>query len=658
MSSRPVHLLEPSLGRASGGVRYNRAVTDAAAGRLRLQPVPGSWPDPSAADEARVHGLLAELNGPVVLDGLLGCALRIPPVCAGPLLQLVHLPRGRGGGEALARERACLQAADGIIVTSQHAATDIAGLYGLRAAVARPGTERRPLTVPEAAGTRLLCLASVEERKNQLLLAEALTTVQAAMPDAGISCVFAGPITEPDYAEQLRQALTCLPAGSWKITGELDDHGVDAALAAADLLLLPSVHETFGMVITEAVAAGIPAFVTVGTGAQEALQAGRALLPEPGAWAEALMAWLGDEHERIQLREQAQRARKNLPGWEETAAALLAAVDAAARTADASAGSAHGSDGSADASAAGPSSPEHGDWLDMRIAYDNTARTASLPLVDAALEAVAGHRETTPVAPAAPAAPAVEDRRLRICDIGAGTGNSALWFDTAFGERGITKRTWLLIDDDPDALTQAAARIGAVPDRPAETCRAETCRAPIAELPRILDVGRPVDLITGSAVLDVLRPADAAALIDTLAATGAPGLFLLTITGDWHLNPVHPADRQIASAFAAHQQREGRLGAAAASHLQAAAEAAGMRVQSTASPWQLSAREDHAFLTRFLTDRVTAATEQDPGSAALFTAWLDDRLADETLTVTVDHRDLLILPTTPGDLPTTPGEGR
>lgn len=64
------------------------------------------------------------------------------------------------------------------------------------------------------------------------------------------------------------------------------------------------------------------------------------------------------------------------------------------------------------------------------------------------------------------------------------------------------------------------------------------------------------------------------------------------------------------------------------------------------------------FLTRFLTDRVTAASEQDPGSAALFSAWLGERLADETLTVTVDHRDLLILPTTPGDLPTTPEEGR
>lgn len=649
MSSRPVHLLEPALGRASGGARYNCAVTDAAA-RLRLHSVPGSWPDPSAADEARVHDLLAELDGPVVLDGLLGCALRTPPVYAGPLLQLVHLPRGRGGGEALARERACLQAADGIIVTSQHAAADIAGLYGLHAAVARPGTELRPLTVPEAAGTRLLCLASVEVRKNQLLLAETLTTVQAAMPDAGISCVFAGPIAEPDYAEQLRQALTRLPAGSWKITGELDEHGVDAALATADLLVLPSVHETFGMVITEAVAAGIPAFVTAGTGAQEALQAGRALPPEPGAWAEALMAWLGDEHERTQLREQAQRARKDLSGWDETAAALLAAVDAAARTADAATGSAHGSAGSADAAAVGPSSPEHGDWLDMRIAYDNTARTASLPLVDAALEAVAGRRETTPAAttaptaPTVPAVPAAEDRRLRICDIGAGTGNSALWFDTAFADRGITERTWLLIDDDPDALTQAAARIGAPPDR-----RAEARRAPIAELPRILDVNRPVDLITGSAVLDVLRPADAAALIETLAATRAPGLFLLTITGDWHLNPVHPADRQIADAFAAHQQREGRLGAAAGAHLQDAAEAAGMRVQSTASPWQLSAREDHAFLTRFLTDRVTAASEQDADSAALFTAWLRDRLADETLTVTVDHCDLLILPTTPGE---------
>ncbi|MBD8020625.1 glycosyltransferase family 4 protein [Brevibacterium gallinarum] len=610
MSSRPVHLVEPALGRASGGARYNRAVTDAAAGQIALHAVPGSWPAPTAHDEARVHALLTELEGPVVLDGLLGCALSTPPEHDGPLLQLVHLPRGRGGGEAFARERACLHAADGIIVTSQHAAGEIAELYGLGAAVARPGTVPRPFTVPEAAGTRLLCLASVEERKNQLLLARALADVTEVMPDAGLRCVFAGPITEPDYAEQLREALAGLPAGSWEITGELDASGVDAALAAADLLVLPSVHETYGMVITEAAAAGIPAFVTAGTGAEEALQAGRALPSDPAAWAEALKRWLGDENERARLRAEAQQARADLPGWETTAAALLAAVDAAAER-----------------HSAGPSSPERGDWLDMRIAYDNTARTASLPLIDAALAALPDGGPG-----------------LRICDIGAGTGNSALWFDAAFGDRGVTERDWLLIDDNPTALAQAAARIAEAPER-----RAETCRAPIAELPRLLGVGRPVDLITGSAVLDVLRPADATALIDTLAATGAPGLFLLTITGDWHLDPVHPADAHIAAAFAAHQQREGRLGADAAGHLQTAAEAAGMTVQTTASPWQLNAADDHAFLTRFLTDRITAATEYEPASADLFADWLNDRLADASLTVTVDHRDLLILPTTPGE---------
>ena len=83
--------------------------------------------------------------------------------------------------------------------------------------------------------------------------------------------------------------------------------------------------------------------------------------------------------------------------------------------------------------------------------------------------------------------------------------------------------------------------------------------------------------------------------------------------------------------------------------LQTAAEAAGMTVQTTASPWQLNAADDHAFLTRFLTDRITAATEYEPASADLFADWLNDRLADASLTVTVDHRDLLILPTTPGE---------
>jgi glycosyltransferase involved in cell wall biosynthesis len=104
----------------------------------------------------------------------------------------------------------------------------------------------------------------------------------------------------------------------------------------ADVLVLPSRLEAYGMVVTEALAVGLPAIAAAVGGVPEAL--GRTAVGLPGvlvppddadALCEALGTWLRDAGLRAQLRRAARDRRQALEGWEATArrvAAVLVAV--------------------------------------------------------------------------------------------------------------------------------------------------------------------------------------------------------------------------------------------------------------------------------------------------------------------------------------------
>lgn len=350
-----VHLLEPALGRVSGGLRYNAAIAEAAAPQILRHTVPGAWPEPTPGDTAVLAGIVRGLDGPVILDGLVGCSLPTP--LSGPIVQLVHAPLGRAapttgatagpgtdpGDDPTAdqtddptagqtadpshvptardRERAALESAAAVVTTSRFAARELAELYGVQAHAIPPGAAPRPVAAGGDGGN-LICVASIEENKNQLLLAEALRALTES-GTTGWHATFAGPVSDPAYGERLRTALAALPDGSAAQPGELDEPALAELYHASDLLLLPSRREAFGMVVSEAAAAGIPAFVTAGTGAEEALAAGRALPPEPAAWADALRDWLTDPAHRAALRQEALQRRADLPTWDDAAAELL-----------------------------------------------------------------------------------------------------------------------------------------------------------------------------------------------------------------------------------------------------------------------------------------------------------------------------------------------
>jgi len=320
------HLIEPRLGRISGGLRYNHAVLDAANGRITRHELAGTWPDPSDEHIDQLDQLIARLDGPVLLDGLIGCALENPLDAHVPIVQLVHALATNP--EAKRRQEICLQAADAVVATSRYAADKLQQRSGVEAVVATPGVQARPLATGSN-GTHFVNVGGLEPNKNQRFLAAVLTQLHT-MGVSGWHCTFAGPTTDAGYAEELRQDLAQLPVSSTTIAGELDTEALDALYDSADLLLLPSQAETFGLVVREATAAGLPALVTAGTGAEEALGGGAALELDHTIWVEALQRWLTDTAYRTRLQGDAKVARQQLTyGWRATADTILEVLESA-----------------------------------------------------------------------------------------------------------------------------------------------------------------------------------------------------------------------------------------------------------------------------------------------------------------------------------------
>ena len=144
---------------------------------------------------------------------------------------------------------------------------------------------RRFGDAPAAAGAspkkRLLCVARIDRQKNQMMLVEEL----ARDPDATVKLV--GPVTQPDYLEELQARAAALGvADRLEIAGPLPpgSPALAAAYRDADVFVLPSRHEPFGIVVLEAWAAGLPVVASTagGLGRLCAAHPGAALAFEPG----------------------------------------------------------------------------------------------------------------------------------------------------------------------------------------------------------------------------------------------------------------------------------------------------------------------------------------------------------------------------------------
>lgn len=337
----------------SGGNTYDRVVCCELRNLgwvVREHAVSGGWPNPDSRALTTLDGVIRRLpDGALVLiDGLVASAA--PAVLVSEarrlrLMVLVHMPLGDRAIGVPAdtmriRERAVLSAAAAVVTTSEWSRNRLLGLYQLpreRLHVAEPGVGAADSATGSEAGRAMLCVASVIPDKGHGVLLDALQMVS----DLTWQCVCVGRLDrDPGFVQGLRRRSR--DAGlddQVHFPGTQSGAELERSYAAADLMVLASRAETYGMVITEALAHGVPVVVTEVGGVTEALgygsdrtRPGLLVAPDdPVALAAALRRWLTDAELRRRLRRAAQTRRGSLHSWSDTAGILADVVAGAAQ---------------------------------------------------------------------------------------------------------------------------------------------------------------------------------------------------------------------------------------------------------------------------------------------------------------------------------------
>ena len=352
-----VHVVVPGdiddPARPSGGNVYDRRLCHGLGligWSVHEHAVSGSWPRPDAAAFAALAAVVERVpdDAVVLLDGLVASTapeLLVAQARRLRLVVLVHMPLGHRpaddeAGDARVRERAVLSVAAAVVTTSGWARRRLLELYPLpadRVHVAQPAVDAADLATGTTAGGALLCVAAVIFDKGHDVLLDAL----AATTDLPWHCVCVGSLDrDPAFVERLRRRARDGGLGDRvSFPGPRTGADLDRSYAAADLMVLASRVETYGMVVTEALARGLPVLATEVGGVPEALGDGAdeirpGLLVSPGdpaALAAALRAWLGDAELRARLRRAAAERRTSLAGWSTTTAVVAGVLAGVSR---------------------------------------------------------------------------------------------------------------------------------------------------------------------------------------------------------------------------------------------------------------------------------------------------------------------------------------
>ncbi len=336
MKLRAAFAIPGDLTSLTGGYAYDREVLARAASvgvDMRHIALPEGFPFPSAQALEQTSALLSAIPADEILlcDGLAFGVLPEPVLktIRAYIVALVHHPLALETGlsaermQALAQsERLALSFAHRVIVTSVSTRDGLIADYGVtpaHVAVALPGTARAPRAQGSGLQTaQLLCVGSVVPRKGYDVLVPALDACR--MFDWHLTIV--GSLKRaPDHTAAL-VAQIAASGLSDRITlaGEVASDHLAQFYDRADLFVMPSRYEGYGMVVGEAMVRGLPLVSTDGGALAETLPDGTALKVTAGdaqALGQALQSVLSDGTLRRQLADASYAAGARLPAWEE-----------------------------------------------------------------------------------------------------------------------------------------------------------------------------------------------------------------------------------------------------------------------------------------------------------------------------------------------------
>ena len=338
------------LNAPTGGYAYDRrmiAELEQIGWHVEILNLGEGFPWPS--DETRTSAealLLGVPNGDtIVIDGLAfgvlpsaGLNLRINH----PVIALVHHPLALESGLSAQQivtlrdsERAALAAATRVVVTSGATARCLAADYGVpkeHIVVAPPGVDRAPTARGNVDGViQLLSVGAVVPRKGYDVLVASLATLSELPWHLSI----AGNLrADPEAAAALEKDIARFRlAARVTLFGAVPQTRLAELYGNADVFVLASRFEGYGIAYAEAIARGLPVIGTTAGAIPDTVPAGAGILVSPNdqlALARALRRVIAEPDERAKLADRARKAASQLPNWGDSAKILAHVIESVA----------------------------------------------------------------------------------------------------------------------------------------------------------------------------------------------------------------------------------------------------------------------------------------------------------------------------------------
>lgn len=328
----------------TGGYAYDRRVLaslPACGVTVRHLQLSSGYPAPSPADLDATAAAFADVPAGSILlvDGLAYGAMPANVIdrARAPIVAMVHHPLCLEAGLSKARqdelyalEKAALAKARRTITTSRITADTLVRDFSVpraRITVAEPGTERAGRAAATNTTPHLVAVGSIVPRKAFDLLVRALGTLKGL----DWRLTIAGPTDRSAAATRDLDAAIAAAGLAPRITiaGPLSESQLAALYATADVFVMPSLYEGYGMVLAEAMARGLPIVCTTGGAAADTVPDAAGLKVAPGdeaAFADAVGTMLRDTGLRRRMADAAWAAAQTLPRWEDTAAKIAAVI--------------------------------------------------------------------------------------------------------------------------------------------------------------------------------------------------------------------------------------------------------------------------------------------------------------------------------------------